>query len=86
MSDMEQQESQPPRMLTPGEAAAILKITPRHVARLARSGRLHRVIIGSRTVRYTADSVAALINESSPKTATSGSIKTAGAGDGHGSA
>ncbi len=54
-------------MLTPTETAELLRITPRHVARLARQGRIHRVILGSRTVRYTAESVDALINESSPK-------------------
>lgn len=71
-------------MLTPQETADLLRITPRHAARLARAGRLHRVILGPRTVRYTAESVEALINESSPEAGTPGS-KTAVAGGGRGS-
>lgn len=74
MSGMAHEESQSVRMLTPAEAAELLRITPRHAARLARAGRLHRVILGARTVRYTAAIVEALINDSSPAAATAGSM------------
>lgn len=80
---MEHIESQPTRMLTPHETADLLRITPRHAARLARAGRLQRVILGSRTVRYTAQSIETLINESSPEAATPGLTKTADSSSHH---
>jgi hypothetical protein len=86
MSGMGHTESQSARMLTPHETAELLRITPRHAARLARAGRLRRVILGARTVRYTAQSVEALINESGPEAATPDPMKNADAGGGRGPA
>ncbi len=51
-------------VLRPGEVAEILRVTPRHVRRLAVAGRLERIRLGARTSRYTATSVAALISPS----------------------
>jgi hypothetical protein len=49
------------QLLTPAEAAAILRVTPRTLVRYAEDGRLHRVRLSSRASRYTRESVAALI-------------------------
>ena len=49
-------------LLTPDEVARSLRITRRHVRRLAAEGRLQRIKLGARTMRYTPESVAALIN------------------------
>jgi excisionase family DNA binding protein len=56
-------------LLTPVEVADLLRVTPRTVQRWASQGRLERVRLGGRLVRYTPDSVQALIhpeNETSP--------------------
>jgi hypothetical protein len=41
------------RPLIPDEVSSILRVTPRHVRRLAAGGLLHRVRLGARTTRYT---------------------------------
>jgi excisionase family DNA binding protein len=69
------------RLLTPGEVAAALRVTPRTVRRYAADGQLSRVRLGGRLARYTVASVEALIlrNESS-RAAEPGSTKTSGVG------
>jgi excisionase family DNA binding protein len=52
-------------LLTADEVATILRITPRHVRRLGAEGRITRVRLGARTTRYTAASVADLIDPAS---------------------
>jgi predicted site-specific integrase-resolvase len=49
------------QLLKPAEVAAILRVTPRTVARYAEDGRLDRVMLSSRLSRYTRESVEALI-------------------------
>jgi excisionase family DNA binding protein len=49
-------------LLTTDEVAAILKVNRRTVVRWTADGRLHRVELGARTVRYRAEDVAALID------------------------
>jgi len=50
-----------PDLLTPGEAASILRVTPKTLARWAEGGRVERVRLGERSSRYTRASVAALV-------------------------
>jgi predicted transcriptional regulator len=49
------------QLLTPGEVASLLRVTPRTVSRYAKAGRLQRVVLSPRASRYTAESVAALM-------------------------
>ena len=56
------------RLLTPGEVAELLRITPRHVRRLAAAGVLDRVSLGAHTVRYTPESVERLIHPQNSET------------------
>jgi len=51
-------------LLTTDEVAAIFRVNPRTVERWTSDGRLHRVELGARTVRYRAEDVAALIDTS----------------------
>jgi hypothetical protein len=51
-----------PQLLTPAEAASILRVTPTTLARWADAGRLVRVKFSERSSRYTRASVAALID------------------------
>lgn len=48
-------------LMTPGEVAEALRISRRHVRRLAADGRLQRIQLGYRTVRYSAANVEALV-------------------------
>jgi excisionase family DNA binding protein len=61
--------SSPPRiLLTSKEVAAVLRVTPRTIRRWTHDGILEPVRVGGRIVRYTPESVEALIhpeNESS---------------------
>ncbi len=50
-----------PELLTIREAAEILNVSPRTLERWSLEGRLPRVEIGPRTIRYRADDLAALI-------------------------
>lgn len=50
------------RLVSPTRVQVLLDVSPRTVARLAKAGRLERVELGHRTVRYTAESVEALIH------------------------
>lgn len=50
-----------PPLLTTGEVAAILRVSPRTVRRLGQTGELGRVHVGGRLTRYTAESLAALL-------------------------
>jgi excisionase family DNA binding protein len=49
-------------LLTPDEVAAELRVTTRTVRRWARAGLLEQVQLGGRLVRYTPDSIEALIH------------------------
>lgn len=49
-----------PKLLTVAEVAERLNVSRSHVYRLALAGRLERVTVGVRAVRYTAASVAAI--------------------------
>jgi excisionase family DNA binding protein len=51
-----------PALLTTDEVAAILRVNRRTIVRWTAHGRLHRVELGARTVRYRAEDVAALID------------------------
>jgi excisionase family DNA binding protein len=51
-----------PALLTTDEVAAIFRVNPRTVERWTSDGRLHRVELGARTVRFRAEDVAALID------------------------
>lgn len=70
-------------LLTADEVAAALKITPATVYRWAKAGRLERVALGGRLVRYTPESVERLIHPSTSDTAgiSGGVAKIVGAGD-----
>ncbi len=48
-------------LLTQAEAAQLLKVTTRTIRRWTIQGRLQEVHLGSRTVRYTTDSILAFI-------------------------
>ncbi len=65
-------------LLTPSEVARLLRVTPRTVQRWSNDGKLERVRLGRRVVRYTAGSVERLISPSetaSPEATTPGSPK-----------
>ena len=49
------------RLLTADEVALILRVTDRTVRRWANQGRLERIKLGDRLVRFTVESVEALI-------------------------
>jgi excisionase family DNA binding protein len=49
------------RLLTAGDVAERLELHPRTVLRLAREGRLRRVKLGHRTVRFVPEDVEAYI-------------------------
>lgn len=51
-----------PILLTVDEVADVLRVNPRTVERWSAEGRLQRVDLGPRTVRYRATDVAALID------------------------
>jgi predicted site-specific integrase-resolvase len=53
---------QPSDLMTPDEAAAVLKVAPSTLRRYGVEGRVHRVLLTPRTARYTAASISALIN------------------------
>ncbi|MGH2941330.1 MAG: helix-turn-helix transcriptional regulator [Solirubrobacteraceae bacterium] len=74
-----------PDLLRPEQVAEVLQITPRTVRRWGATGRLQRVRLGDRLTRYTAGSVAALIDPSTSIGHASNvtDAKSAGAGDGH---
>jgi excisionase family DNA binding protein len=58
-------QSDPEPLLTAAEVAALFKVTTRTVWRWAHDGRLERIRIGSGVTRFTAASVAALLNPTS---------------------
>lgn len=59
-----------PRLLTTPEVADALSVSTRTVQRLASEGRLERVSLGYRTTRFTARSVAALVDPTTSETRT----------------
>jgi excisionase family DNA binding protein len=65
-------------LLTPDEVAEILRVSPRHVRRLAANGVIQRIQLGARTARYTAESVDALLVPTTSKaTADDGDLAEA---------
>jgi hypothetical protein len=68
--------SHAPALLKPREVAALLRVTPRTVLRYGEDGRLERVRVSQRMIRYAAESVAALLtptNETRPPVRASAS-------------
>ncbi len=53
-------------LLTPGQAATALNVTPRYVRYLADRGRLPKIVLGHRTVRYLESDVLALVTPGPP--------------------
>lgn len=49
-------------LLRPAEVARILDVTPRTVRRYSEAGRLPRILLSQRCVRYRASDVAALVD------------------------
>jgi excisionase family DNA binding protein len=72
----------PIELLTPAEVATLLRVTPRTIRKWASEGRLDRVRLGGRLVRYTPQSVADLIhNDARPVGEQPGAVQaTAGQG------
>lgn len=61
MAVIEHHGSDTPGLLTPAQVAAILQVSPRTVRRLNAQGVLQGVRLGHRTLRYTPESLEALL-------------------------
>ena len=71
-----------PELLTVGEVAAVCRVDTRTVERWAAEGRLRRVRLAPKTIRYRADDVAALLTPTDGRPATEADLPSKSAEQG----